>query len=179
MAIQEDTTNSKQQTIFGATNTTVLGVVWNYYAATTKLVTGLDMTIDMFLRIDVFFSKNVTLGWATAYRQSTVAQEDLYKSWNSFCETFSTVSDSNQALIGRADAVITTRNSSVGSEISVVGDVQQDIGTSRRTVGDEEVKAVMSKLVAAVDARMEVGANALTVDNIGGHQRGFCFLGEE
>ena len=107
--------NTWTASVEGYKITNVFGLAWNYYIAYTKFITGLDLTMDMGMKIETFAANCYKLGYASEYKSNTFKSAEMK---NSIFRVF----ESN-ALIAAA------RAKKVAEETALIGKISRQIGT--------------------------------------------------
>lgn len=116
-------TNQWGEDIYGLKATNVFGLAWNYYLAYTKFITGLDLTMDMGRKIELFYAKCFKLGYATEYKMTTIEAGKIQDSFFAFLQKkvegvsfLQQIIDSRTAVVAEENFAAEVRNADVSAD---------------------------------------------------------------
>ena len=105
--------NQWAETIYGVKATNVFGLAWNYYTAYTKFITGLDITLDVGIKCEMFFADTYKVGYANETVFGECKRADLHNLlFGASAKKDKAVGESN-AVVGTETTVVETRNESI------------------------------------------------------------------
>ena len=117
------TSNQWGEDIYGLKATNVFGLAWNYYLGYTKFITGLDMTLDMGMKVEFFFANTVKMGYADELKTIGNVKTGMTEVGTYISQKCQMINAARQELVEQLMAMIAThdemveeRNSSIGSE---------------------------------------------------------------
>ena len=130
------------QSIEGYKITNVFGLAWNYYIAYTKFITGLDITLDMGLKCELFFAKTYKFGYADTVDFGATKSTDLTKLYTQFKESFQSMCTSHEEVVEDRVSSAESVDEDIEIRVSVVGDDSIDrMSFYSCTDGDEVLVA--------------------------------------
>ena len=98
--------NQWAETIYGVKATNVFGLAWNYYTAYTKFITGLDLTMDVGMKCELFLAGTIKIGYANELETVGNVKTGLTKLKVCIKETYQSMCTSQEELVAnRASAV--------------------------------------------------------------------------
>ncbi len=105
--------NTWTASVEGYKITNVFGLAWNYYVAYTKFITGLDLTLDMGVKCEMFFADTYKVGYANETVFGECKRADLHNLlFGASAKKDKAVGESN-AVVGTETTVVETRNESI------------------------------------------------------------------
>lgn len=146
-------TNQWGEDIYGLKATNVFGLAWNYYVAYTKFITGLDLTMDMGLKCELFFAKTYKFGYADTVDFGATKSTDLTKLYTQFKESFQSMCTSHEEVVDNRVSSAESVDEDIEIRVSVVGDDSiERMSFYSFTDGDEVLVAgTITQSAAAVD----------------------------
>jgi len=119
-------TNQWGEDIYGLKATNVFGLAWNYYLAYTKFITGLDLTMDMGRKIELFYAKCFKLGYATEIKMSTIEAGKIQDSFFAFLQKETKAAATTEAAIGVRTVVVDEENVAAESRLVLIGQDEEE-----------------------------------------------------
>ena len=124
--------------VFGMKMTNVFGLAWNYYVGYTKVITGLDLTLDADWKIEIFYAKCFKLGSATEYKMNSIESGKIENSFFKFLQKETKAAATTEAAIGSRTAVVEEENVAAESRLVLIGqDVEERADLISVTTGAE------------------------------------------
>jgi hypothetical protein len=118
------------ESVEGYKITNVLGLAWNYYLAYTKFITGLDLTMDMGIKIETFAANCYKIGYASEYKSNTYKSADMANSMFKIFESESLVAEATAKKVAAETALIGKITRTVGTEVAAINAQEVAGGTS-------------------------------------------------
>ncbi len=142
--------------VFGMKMTNVFGLAWNYYVGYTKFITGLDLTLDMGWKIEIFFADTYKVGYANETVFGECKRADLHNLlFGASAKKDKAVGQSN-AVVGTETTVVETRNESIEehnlevlSQVLAAGALTETVEGAKIVTADSIVESVETKVATA------------------------------
>jgi hypothetical protein len=152
------TAKTWDESVEGYKITNVLGLAWNYYLAYTKFITGLDLTMDMGMKIETFAANCYKLGYASEYKSNTYQSADMASSMFKIFESEALVAaaskkkvEAEQALIGKIQRTVASKMESINAE-QVAGGTSTEEWSIQKTI-----QAPVFSLLCSTGATLAAG----------------------
>ena len=143
--------NQWAETIYGVKATNVFGLAWNYYTAYTKFITGVDVTLDMGIKCEVFM--------ADTYKAGLAATTESWFQKTYFSNTATTICNLYSWLITKREAV-------VGDDVSVRDSVAELITFRDAIIGIDSIERESFSSVTTGDEVVVAGTLSQTAGSV-------------
>ena len=127
-------TNQWFDTIFGLKATNVFGLAWNYYTAYTKFITGVDLTLDMGIKCEMFFADTYKVGYANETVFGKAGRTDLHNKLvelgilkEKAVETLNNAITTDNTVVVTRNESIEEHNLEVLSQVLAAGAITQEV----------------------------------------------------
>jgi len=142
--------------VFGMKMTNVFGLAWNYYLLYTKFITGLDLTLDLGWKIEMFYASTYKIGYADTTDFGVVKSTDLTKYRAAFYATKETLVENSAAVIATETNVVENRvenvaviDSEIGVQAIAAGAITETVEGAKIVTADSIVESVETKVATA------------------------------
>ena len=146
--------NTWTASVEGYKITNVFGLAWNYYIAYTKFITGLDLTMDMGMKIETFAANCYKLGYASEYKSNTFKSAEMKNSIFRVFESNELIAAASTKALNAETALIAKITRTIGTELALIEALEVAGGTSAEAW-------TISKNIEALDFTLLCGSSAL------------------
>ena len=158
------TAKTWNESVEGYKITNVFGLAWNYYIAYTKFITGLDLTLDMGFKIEMFFAKSFKLGYASEFKSNKITSFNLENNGFWYSDLSEVVKKAEKKAVATSQKAIEIENLAVEQSEKIIA-LEQKFGGQSSEVWDDS-KTITSPsytLECETVATIGVGGNAMMV----------------
>ena len=148
--------------------TNVFGLAWNYYVAYTKFITGLDLTMDVGMKCELFMAGTIKIGYANELETIGNVKTGLTKLKVCIKETYQSMCTSQEELVANRASAVEEENLVAGIRNA---DVSADDIAGLTSVEEWAVSKLINSptcLITCTEmAGFVVGANGVGVEPAG------------
>ncbi len=154
------------QSIEGYKITNVFGLAWNYYIAYTKFITGLDITMDVGMKVETFYANCYKLGYASEMKSNTFKSVDMKNSMSRVFESNQLIAAASAKKVAEETALIGKISRTIGTELAAIDTLTVAGGTSTEewAVSKKIVSPCTILLGADISIEVQSGASNLLVN---------------
>ena len=108
------------ESVEGYKITNVLGLAFNYYLAYTKFITGLDITMDVGLKVETFYARCFKIGSASEYKSNKVVSYNLENNGFWYSNLSQVVKDADEKVVKTKKALIDSQTLALNNSDKLV-----------------------------------------------------------
>ncbi len=153
-----------EESVEGYKITNVLGLAFNYYLAYTKFITGLDITMDIGLKVETFYARCFKIGSASEYKSNKVASYNLENNGFWYSKLSQVVKDADEKVVKTKKALIDSQTLAVEHSQKLIA-LEEKSGGLSSEVWDvsKTITSPSYTLECETVATIGVGSNAMMV----------------
>ena len=166
--------NQWAETIYGVKATNVFGLAWNYYTAYTKFITGLDLTMDVGMKCELFMAGTIKIGYANELETIGNVKTGLTKLKVCIKETYQSMCTSQEELVANRASAVEEENLVAGiRNADVSADDLAGLTSVEEWAVSKDISAPVFTLLCSTGATLAAGtglaafsADGLSLDGL-------------
>jgi len=154
--------------------TNVFGLAWNYYVAYTKFITGLDLTMDVGMKCELFMAGTIKIGYANELETIGNVKTGLTKLKVCIKETYQSMCTSQEELVANRASAVEEENLVAGiRNADVSADDLAGLTSVEEWAVSKDISAPVFTLLCSTGATLAAGtglaafsADGLSLDGL-------------